>query len=243
MVDSFIEFYRAKEDQIEYLKYEESFKRSTAIICEESDDFLGILEYNILNFDIARILNLNILRKCKSNEILNGMIEEVLYWNPYIKEIIYEENEDEFMDKLLKNNGFVKDKNYIKKIDSSIEVFKINIEDIKPEQLTVDKEKLDRVYSWVKNPEDIIISCVKIDDKIVSIDGHSRLVCAYLKGFSYVYGYFEKDNVDEKFFRECISWCEKDGIYNVRDLSKRVVTSEEHENIWIKKCHDYFKTN
>jgi hypothetical protein len=145
------------------------------------------------------------------------------------------------MEDSLINSGFIKSNVWSLNMYNHIEAFRINIDDITPEQLTVDKVKLERVSSWIESPEDIVVCCARIGDRIVSIDGHSRLVAAYNKGFKYVYAYIEPDNSSMEFFKACLGWCEEQNIFGVKDLSNRVVTPEEHEKIWISRCQEYLK--
>jgi len=236
-----VEVYRAKDSDRRYLKYEKSFLHSTAIIAAEEDKIKAVLEYEIKSLKYAELVNFQIIENCDESLAFKKLIEEIIYWNPYLSKIIYNDEKYKIREEILKDGGFIKNKNWTKIIDNGIEVFKVNIKDIKPEQLAVDKVKLERVNSWISCPEDVVVTCINIDDRIVSIDGHSRLVSAFLKGFSYVYGYYEIDNVDLKFFKTCINWCEQKGIFSVEDLTKRVVSPKEHEEIWIKRCREYFK--
>lgn len=91
------------------------------------------------------------------------------------------------------------------------------------------------IRKWIVKPEDIVVSCVKIEGDYVCIDGHSRLVEAYLRGFDFVYIYLE-DESDIELYKECLKWCREDGIYSIKDLSLRVVSKEEHERLWINRC-------
>lgn len=109
------------------------------------------------------------------------------------------------------------------------------------EQLTVSKSKLDSVLKWIKTDEDVIVCVVKIDDKYVCIDGYSRLLAAYLKGFSHVYCYLEKDKYNENDYRKFLKWCHIENVFTIKDLKNRVVSDDEHQRIWIDRCQNYFK--
>jgi len=117
-------------------------------------------------------------------------------------------------------------------------LLKMNIEDIIPEQLAVSKDKFDRVNQWLQSPEDVVVCTVEIEGDVVCIDGHSRLVSAYLKGIESVYVY-KDDTEDMTLYRECLSWCKEEHINSIADLSKRIVSSEEHQRIWIDRCQQY----
>lgn len=236
-----MDFYRAKEKDSKYIKFEKSFIHTTALIASEDHKTIGVLEYDIKNIEEAEIINLNIFESCEENIVLKGFIDEIIYWNPYLKRILYNEVNDLASNDALLYCGFKNNGIWSLLINNNIEAFKINLNEIIPEQLTIDKVKLDRVSSWIDKPEDVVASCVKIGEKIVSIDGHSRLVSAFNKGFEYVYAYFEPDNGNIEFYKTCLQWCQEENIFTIKDLAGRVVTPEEHERLWGNKCQAYLK--
>jgi hypothetical protein len=236
-----MDFYRARDNSLRYIKYNKSFIHNTALIASEGEKVISILEYEIKNIEEAEIVNFNLFEPCEEVSVFKGLIDEITYWNPYLKRIIYSEDEKFISSRILINSGFEKNSCWILNVENGIEVFKIDIKEITPEQLSVDMVKLHRVNSWIEKPEDIIISCIKIDDKIVSIDGHSRLVAAHNKGFSDVYAYLELDSDNIQFYKTCMKWCEEQGVLTIEDLSSRVVSPEEHERIWINRCQAYLK--
>jgi hypothetical protein len=67
------------------------------------------------------------------------------------------------------------------------------------------------------------------------------LVAAYNKGFENVYAFIEPDSDSIEFFKTCMRWCEEQNSLRIKDLSDRVVTTEEHERIWISRCQEYLK--
>lgn len=236
-----MDFYRAIENNSEYIRYEKSFVHNTALIAGEGQKVIGVFEYEIKDMEETEVINFNIFEPCDENMVFKDFIDEVIYWNPYLKRIIYNEENNIIKPQVLVDSGFRKSSLWLLDIKTYIPVFRIDINEITPEQLTVDKVKLDRVNSWIERPEDIIVSCVKIGNKIVSIDGHSRLVAAYNKGFEYVYAYMEPDIGNIQFYETCMRWCEEQGIFTIKDLSDRVVTPEEHERLWINRCQTYLK--
>lgn len=236
-----MDFFRAREKHLSYLRYKKSFTHNTALIAGENNEVIGVFEYEIKNIEEAEIINFDMFDIYEEPTVLKGFINEINYWNPHLKRIIYNEEQNLIEPRILINLGFQKNSIWTLNIPNYLEVFKVDIKDITPEQLTVDSVKFDRVNSWIEKPEDIIICCVKIGNKIVSIDGHSRLVAAYNKGFRYVYAYLEPDSSSIEFFKTCMKWCEDAGVFTIEDLSKRVVTPEEHEKIWVSKCQTYLK--
>lgn len=232
-------FYRARENHFKYIKYKKSLIHNTALIAWEDDNAFGVLEYEINNIEEAEVINFDIFQPCEKNLVFKGLIEEIIYWNPYLNRIIYKEENDIIPNNLLEYAGFIKNSMWLFDINNNVEVFKINIEEITPGQLTVSEAKVDRVNTWIEKPEDIVVTCVEIGDKIVCIDGYSRLVAAYTKGFKYVYAYLEPDNDNTEFYKTCMEWCKEENIFTVKDLTNRIVTPKEHERLWIKRCQAY----
>lgn len=235
-----MDFYRATESDTKYIKHEKSLIHNTALIASEDAEVIGVLEYEIKNLEEAEIINFNIFKFHDERVVFKGFIDEIKYWNSYLKRILCKDGRI-IKEDILKDAGFKKESAWILHIRDYVEVFKIDINKITPEQLIADKVKINKVSSWIESSEDIVITCVKIKDKIVCIDGYSRLLVAYNKGFKYVYAYFEEENVDIKFFETCLKWCEKEKIFTIKDLTNRIVIPEEHERLWVSRCQAYFR--
>lgn len=236
-----MDFYRARQYDSRYIRYEKSFIHNTALIASDEQKIIGTLEYYLENVEGAEIISFSIFQHCDEKIIFKGLIEEIAYWNPYLKSIFYNEENNLVNQESLLYCGFSKGSHWILNMNNDIKIFKIDIKEITPEQLTIDKVKLDRVSSWIRKPEDIIISCIRIDNETVCIDGYSRLVAAFNKGFDYVYAYIEPDNHNPDFYKTCMAWCKEQGIFTIKDLADRVVTPEAHERLWINRCQAYLK--
>lgn len=231
-----IQYRRANEIESELDLDKQSILKRTVLVAEKNNSIVGVMEYTIKDFNEAVLLNYNSCLRGHTVELFEGFIEELLYWNPYIKRLICHVVGE---DLLLKQRYKVSDGKSII-TDQNVNVVKMMINDIVPEQLSVDKNKLNIVDSWIESPEDIVVSCVRIKDKVVCIDGHSRLVAAYLKGYEYVYVHID-ENADTELYEECLRWCKEANINSIADLSQRVVSEEEHESIWIDRCQSYLK--
>jgi hypothetical protein len=236
-----MDFYRASKSEMKYIKYETSINHNTALIAEDGEDIIASLEYRIKSMEEAEIVNFSAFKPCGEKEVFKGLVDEMLYWNPYLKRILFSRDNKMVKDDYLRDLGFEEGVVWILNTVCSAEVFKVDIDEIMPEQLTVDKTKLGRVSSWIQGPEDVIVSCVRIDDKLICIDGYSRLVAAFNKGFNYVYAYVEEENNNLEFYKTCKSWCEEEGVLSIKDLAGKVVTPEEHQRIWIDRCQSYLR--
>ncbi len=117
-----------------------------------------------------------------------------------------------------------------------VEVFPIGIEDIQPSQFYVDREKKQAVASFINKPEDVIIPLCKLDGKLVSIDGHTRLSVAIDKGYKQVKGFLtHAEDYVEIFVREA----ERRGINSPYDIEE--LSHDEYEIKWNKYCEQLFE--
>lgn len=238
-----MDFYRGTKKHSRYFRYKESFIHNTGLVASDKEKIIGVFEYNIKNIEEGEIINFHMFKPYDETIVLKGFINEMLYWNPYLKKIRYKKEGNFLTSEVLTHFGFKEDIVWTLNTNSNIEVFKIGIDKITPGQLTVSKDKLSRVNKWINKPEDIVITCMKIGDKLVAIDGHTRLVAAYNKGFQYVYAFLDLENDSMGLYKTCVKWCEEENILTIEDLANKVVTPKEHQILWINRCQEYLKNN
>lgn len=76
----------------------------------------------------------------------------------------------------------------------------------------------------------------KLGNDVIFVDGHTRAFAAYLKGISEVPVYWEDEDLDWDAYEICVEWCKKEGIHTIADLKDRIVSQEEYEILWLKRC-------
>lgn len=152
------------------------------------------------------------------------------------KEINIEEVIDEFRFYAEHITKFYDINNKIIKSFPSINIFKINIEDIQPSQFYVDKNKVESVSSFITNSNDIIVPLAKINDELVSLDGHTRLHLATKRGYKQVYGFY---TLAEDYIRDFVLEAKRRNILTPYDL--KLLTHEEYEKKWYTFCNDFFE--
>lgn len=121
------------------------------------------------------------------------------------------------------------------KVFPKVETFDISIEDIQPSQFFVDIDKVNAIDSFIKSEADIIIPLIKMEDRFISLDGHTRLFYAVSKGYSKVKGYLSETS--EYIFR-FVEEAMKRGICTPKEL--KLVSHRDYEIKWHKFCDDYF---
>jgi hypothetical protein len=69
-------------------------------------------------------------------------------------------------------------------------------------------------------------------------DGHTRALALYLTGETElrVERDPDREDLDLALYRECISWCENEGVTAVPDIVGQVVSEEVYRDRWLRRC-------
>lgn len=217
-----IEVKRASKEYSKYCSDKKVIQSNNFFIATDKENIiLATGELHIINQQKAR-LDIDItIDEIDEHEITMKFINEILYWNPFLKTIKYEKGDF--------HNENASDLNLVP------------IEDIQPSQLYVSKEKLKNVSGWLDSEEKLIIPVVEIDGRYVSTDGHTRLVQAYINRYENVYIYMDED-LSPGTYRIFVEWCKSENITKVDKLANNIVNEDEYEIKWIGRCQEYFKS-
>lgn len=115
-------------------------------------------------------------------------------------------------------------------------IISLEISKIRPSQLYINEKKLDRLLTWIKSPEEIIIPVIRRGTQWVSIDGHTRLKAAQLLGFKQIYVYVDEF---EPYIDDFIQFCQQDKKFTIYDLP--VISNEDYQIQWCLFCDQYFQ--
>ncbi|GAA5042441.1 histone acetyltransferase [Haladaptatus pallidirubidus] len=118
------------------------------------------------------------------------------------------------------------------------ESFRVPLGEIRPSQLYLDESKLSSVIEWFdfESPNYDPLPIRKIGGDWTLTDGHSRAFAAYLSGADELRLVRDTDDISVPTYKQCLSWCEAEGITEVSNLAARVVTSPTFEEEWIERC-------
>ena len=153
----------------------------------------------------------------EKSEYFEELIEYFRFYTPHIY-LFYDEDEQ-----------------LIKEYDKP-NVFEIALKDVQPSQFYVDEDKIAAIKTFINNSEDIIIQCIKYDNRFISLDGHTRLYYAHLRGFERVRAVLsEIDDCIYDFVEEAISR----GILEPKDLV--LLSHMDYEKKWNLYCDNYFE--
>lgn len=115
----------------------------------------------------------------------------------------------------------------------------MRIDEIQPSQLFISTEKLSHVMKTFDNAKLELIEPIpvkKLGNQVIYVDGHTRAFAAFLHGLSEVPVYWEEDELDWEAYEICVEWCKKEKIHTIADLKDRVVSQQEYEIVWYKRC-------
>ncbi|WMM23859.1 ParB/RepB/Spo0J family partition protein [Tissierella sp. MB52-C2] len=133
--------------------------------------------------------------------------------------ILYASNNmyiDEVIDEFLFYSGFITS---IKSSDGRI----------------LNERKLADCKEWIQNKEDIMIPITVIDNKIISVDGHTRLRAAIDLGYDSVYVYYDEAGDYISYF---VNQAINRKIFSAFDME--IVDENQYRIKWHKFCDDFF---
>ena len=112
----------------------------------------------------------------------------------------------------------------------------LRLDQIQPSQFFVDADKIAAISSIIHKPEDIVIQVLTNEDRYISLDGHTRLYYAVMKGWECVRAVVESsDDWVYKFVTEA----QKRGIYTPKEMT--LVSHDEYEEKWNRFCDQFFE--
>lgn len=118
---------------------------------------------------------------------------------------------------------------------------RLPLEDVRPTQLYLSKEKLARVLEWfdVDDPNCGSLPAFEHEGAWYFSDGHTRAFVAALAGADTVRIHHDervREEYNFEMYRTCIDWCAEEGIETIHDLCGRVVEPDTYEECWIGRC-------
>ena len=145
-----------------------------------------------------------------------GIIEEFRFYTPHITRF------------------YDRDRKIVKEYPR-VKLLTLNLAQIQPSQFFVDEDKIAAISSFIHKPQDIIIQVLPSEDRFISLDGHTRLYYAVMKGWECVRAVVESsDDWVYKFVTEA----QKRGIYAPKEMT--LVSHTEYEEKWNHFCDKFF---
>ena len=119
-----------------------------------------------------------------------------------------------------------------------VQLLTLRLDQIQPSQFFVDEEKIKAISSFINEPQDIIVQVLPNEDHFISLDGHTRVYYAVMKGWESVRAVVESS--DEWVYR-FVDEARKRGIHTPKEMT--LVSHEEYKEKWNRFCDDFFAEN
>ncbi len=118
--------------------------------------------------------------------------------------------------------------------------FQVNLLDVQPSQLFINRGKYDDVERRFQRGEftaDHPFPVMKINGQMVFTDGHTRALVLWAHGISQIRVAWDEDDLDLDTYQVCVRWCEQAGIRRICDLKDRLLDPVAFSQLWIQKCN------
>lgn len=130
---------------------------------------------------------------------------------------------------------FIDDCGHVIKEYPKVPLLTLFLDQIQPSQFYVDEDKLAAISTFIYQPEDIIIQVMPFEDRYVSLDGHTRLYYAVMKGWDTVRAI---KVVSDDYIYGFVKEAKRRSILSTKDMV--LVSHEEYVEKWVRFCEDFF---
>lgn len=123
--------------------------------------------------------------------------------------------------------------------------FEIDISSLHPSQLYINEEKLVKVHENIKKQGIAALAPVpikKLNGKLIMTDGHTRAFALYQLGHSSIIAEWETEELSWKEYEVCLNWCVEENIIQIKDLENRIISNDDYQILWLKRCADSRKS-
>lgn len=129
---------------------------------------------------------------------------------------------------------FIDDCGHVIKEYPKVPLLTLFLDQIQPSQFYVDEDKLAAISTFIYQPEDIIIQVMPFEDRYISLDGHTRLYYAVMKGWDTVRAI---KVVSDDYIYGFVKEAKRRSILSPKDMV--LVSHEEYVEKWVRFCEDF----
>lgn len=130
---------------------------------------------------------------------------------------------------------FIDDCGHVIKEYPKVPLLTLFLDQIQPSQFYVDEDKLAAISTFIYQPEDIIIQVMPFEDRYISLDGHTWLFYAVMKGWDTVRAI---KVVSDDYIYGFVKEAKRRSILSPKDMV--LVSHEEYVEKWVRFCEDFF---
>ncbi|MCE7735078.1 MAG: hypothetical protein GPJ54_09390 [Candidatus Heimdallarchaeota archaeon] len=121
------------------------------------------------------------------------------------------------------------------------DIFEISIDKLQPSQLFINQEKLKSIYEninefGVESLDPVPVK--RFGEFLVLTDGHTRVLAQFQIGKRTINACWEDLDMDWREYQICIDWCKEEEITSIKDLENRIVSNDDYQVLWLKRCRD-----
>ena len=124
---------------------------------------------------------------------------------------------------------FIDDCGHVIKEYPKVPLLTLFLDQIQPSQFYVDEDKLAAISTFIYQPEDIIIQVMPFEDRYISLDGHTRLYYAVMKGWDTVRAI---KVVSDDYIYGFVKEAKRRSILSPKDMV--LVSHEEYVEKWVR---------
>ena len=116
-----------------------------------------------------------------------------------------------------------------------VQLLTLSLDQIQPSQFYVDEDKIAAVSSFIHEARDIIIQVMPFEGRYISLDGHTRLYYAVMKGWSDLRAICDTSG---DYIYDFVKEAQRRNIHSPKDM--KLLTHREYEEKWNRFCDAYF---
>ncbi|MCO7176389.1 hypothetical protein ACFP7A_10920 [Sporolactobacillus kofuensis] len=117
--------------------------------------------------------------------------------------------------------------------------FLIDLFQIRPSQLYLDQDKIDRLkgsFDPLNVRFNAPLPIKKNGGEAFLTDGHTRAFLYSEAKISVIPVYWDTDELDMKLYQNCLEWCRSEKVIFIDDLKERILPHDQFQKQWIERC-------
>lgn len=116
-----------------------------------------------------------------------------------------------------------------------VQLLTVHVDQIQPSQFFIDEDKIAAIRTFIQAPNDIIVPVIPFEGRYISLDGHTRLYYAVMKGWNQVRAVID---ASDEWIYSFVEEAKKRSIYSPKDMV--LVSHGVYEEKWNRFCDDFF---
>ena len=112
-------------------------------------------------------------------------------------------------------------------------------------QIYLSEEKIKNVAEWFDPGDMTAFAPLPVHDfgngRLTLTDGHTRAYVACRAGVGQIPVIYDTDGIitsedGQTLYKNDIAWCERFGLYSIRDLENRILDGADYKRLWDRRC-------